>query len=192
MVSPFEIDGEIVDLDDQDSTGTDPELLQDMKIRPDGTPGSLRAYAPEADTEPYTPGETVLEWALSTRPKPYRMVNTPLGQPVENKAAAPPELPAVSMQPVDTRWPLDPNEKILTGERLACFVSARFDPDAKVEPLNFEYDESVVELELISTGGDPEAEAEKQALMAAHPEGKAIKTFRYGGKKPPDNPPGTA
>jgi len=47
----------------------------------------------------------------------------------------------------------------------------------------------VVELELISTGGDPEAEARRAAMMAAHPEGKPIVTIRHGSKKPPDKPP---
>jgi len=47
----------------------------------------------------------------------------------------------------------------------------------------------VVELELISAGGDPEEEARRAAMIAAHPEGKPIVTFRYGGKKPPGEPP---
>jgi hypothetical protein len=43
-----------------------------------------------------------------------------------------------------------------------------------------------VDLELISTGGDPAAEAEQAAMMAAHPEGKPIVTFHHGTKLPPD------
>ncbi len=46
----------------------------------------------------------------------------------------------------------------------------------------------MVELELISTGGDPEAEAERAAMIAAHPEGKPIATFRYGSKIAPKDP----
>ena len=46
-----------------------------------------------------------------------------------------------------------------------------------------------MELELISTGGDPAAEAEQAAMMAAHPEGKPIVTFRHGTKLPPGQNP---
>jgi hypothetical protein len=42
---------------------------------------------------------------------------------------------------------------------------------------------------LISTGGDPSAEADKAAMMAAHPEGKPVVTYHYGTKPPPSDPP---
>ena len=41
---------------------------------------------------------------------------------------------------------------------------------------------------MISTGGDPEAEAQRQAMMAAHPEGKPIVIFRHGTKLPLPDP----
>jgi hypothetical protein len=54
----------------------------------------------------------------------------------------------------------------------------------------------MVELELISTGGDPSAEADQAAMKAAHPEGKPIVTYRYGTEPPlpngNDDPPPTA
>ena len=87
------------------------------------------------------------------------------------------------------RRPLDVMERALTGDDLARFTSARFDPDAPVQPINFDHEDSIVRLEVISTGGDPEAEADRRALMAAHPEGKAIRTLRYGGMIPPGDPP---
>ena len=82
------------------------------------------------------------------------------------------------------RGPLDLREPLFSGDALARFASARLDPNAPVEPLCFEDEDSIVELELISTGGDPEAEAERLATMAAHPEGKAIVTFRHGSNSP--------
>jgi hypothetical protein len=78
-------------------------------------------------------------------------------------------------------------EKVFSGDALARFASTRLDPDAPVEPCRFEREDAVVELELISTGGDPAAEARQAAMMAAHPEGKPFVTFRYGTRSPLPN-----
>ena len=155
----------------------------DLLVRPDGTPGSLAAYAPKPPEDVYVPGEDTLTWALSTRPKLWRQVNGPPGKTAEAELLPDP-------QPVQTsgRGPLDLREAIYSGDALSRFASARFDPNAPIEPLNFDDEYSEVDLELISTGGDPELEAERKALIAAHPEGKAIKTIRYGGT-PPEKPP---
>jgi hypothetical protein len=170
------------------SSGSGPEMSSDLPddlvTRPDGTPGSLAAYAPKPPEIVYIPKEPAIMVALATRPKPWRMVNAPPGS-VEAKAEPVVQLPD---RPAG-RGPLDPREKIFTGDALSRFASARFDPDAPVEPLNFEHEDATFELELISTGGDPDAEAERDAMMAAHPEGKPIVTFRYGSKKPTDTPP---
>jgi hypothetical protein len=87
------------------------------------------------------------------------------------------------------RGPVDLRERIFTGDALATFAATRLDPDAQVEPVQFDNDAFTVELELISTGGDPAAEADKAAMQAAHPEGKPIVTFNYGTMLPSD-PPG--
>ena len=181
-----------------------PDVPEDIETRPDGTPGSLRAYAPKPLVEEFIPREPAIMIALATRPGPYRMVNAPKDQlPGDNGQDPSPPADAGVAVPVAAAWedarptnpawpeargPLDLRERIFTGDALARFASARFDPDAPVEPLRFEDEDSVVELELVSTGGDPAAEAERAAMMAAHPEGKPIVTFRHGVKRPPDEP----
>jgi hypothetical protein len=161
------------------------ELPEDIETRPDGTPGSLAAYTPKAPEEVFIPREPAIMVALATRPKPWRMVNTPKDQAIPPAEPASKEEPARAVPPPPVSRP----EKFFSGDALARFTSARFDPNAPVEPLDFSGDDSVVELELISTGGDPEEEARRAAMIAAHPEGKPIVTFRYGGKKPPGEPP---
>jgi hypothetical protein len=161
------------------------ELPEDIETRPDGTPGSLAAYTPKAPEEVFIPREPAIMVALATRPKPWRMVNTPKDQAIPPAEPASEEEPARAVPPPPVSRP----EKFFSGDALARFTSARFDPNAPVEPLDFSGDDSVVELELISTGGDPEEEARRAAMIAAHPEGKPIVTFRYGGKKPPGEPP---
>jgi hypothetical protein len=127
--------------------------------------------------------------ALATRPKPWRMVNVPKDQAPAGDLAA---VTAAEGAPVQEpefrapRGPLDMRERIFTGDALARFAATRIDPDAQVEPLRFEHEDSMVELELISTGGDPAAEADQAAMMAAHPEGRPIVTFRHGTKPPAD------
>jgi hypothetical protein len=203
-----------------------------METRPDGTPGSLAAYAPKPRVEVFVPGEPAIMIALATRPSPWRMVNTlvnthgtgndwastgsdgigPVGVGEDDTGpseigsrtaetscvAAKPENPVDSVaRPMEPaaglftgRGPLDPRERIFTGDALSRFASARFDPEAPIEPLVFEDEDSIVELELINTGRDPEAEAERARMIAAHPEGKPIVTFRHGNKKPPGEPDG--
>jgi hypothetical protein len=177
-------DGEPPDLTD----GFD--LEEDIKMRPDGTPGSLWAYAPKPPEQVRIGGESAIQMALETREKLWRMVNAP---PDEKDATAAPQSepevrPKVVKAPMDTRLPLDLNEKYLLGDALTNLLTARYDPHAPVPPADLEED-TVVELELISTGGDPELEAEKQALMAAHPEGKPIRIIRLAGQAPPDELP---
>jgi hypothetical protein len=167
-----------------------PELPEDIETRPDGTPGNLTAYAPKVPVVTVIPREALIMVALATRPKPWRMVNVPKDQaPIgrgdvaasaSTSVAAPPEPEHQTL-----RGPVDLRERIFSGDALARFASARLDPDAPVEPRNFEHEDSLVELELISTGGDPLAEAEQAAMMAAHPEGKPIVTFHHGSKLPP-------
>jgi hypothetical protein len=164
---------------------------EDIETRPDGTPGSLAAYAPKPPVAVYVPREPLIMTALATRGKPWRQVNGPGDQAdthgaadtVTGDGADAPPAPAVP------RGMFDPGDRMLTGDALARFTSARLDPDAPVEALDFSDEYSEVELELISTGGDPQLEAERQALISAHPEGKPIKTIRYGTKKPPERPP---
>jgi hypothetical protein len=79
---------------------------------------------------------------------------------------------------------VDLRERIFTGDALARFAATRLDPDAPIEALRFDDDHSLMELELISTGGDPSAEADKAAMQAAHPEGKPVVSFRYGTEPP--------
>jgi hypothetical protein len=170
------------------------EPPEDLKTRPDGTPGSLAAYAPQPPPpEEYVPQEPTIMWALATRPKPWRMVNAPKAQPGEENATPmttplTPDIPEMQPSRPIGDGPLGPREAMFGGDALARFASARFDADAPVEPLNFDDEYSEVDLELISTGGDPDAEADRRAMMAAHPEGKAIKTIRYGRGLPPDKP----
>jgi hypothetical protein len=166
-----------------------PELPEDIATRPNGTPGNLAAYAPKKPVVTFIPREAPIMVALATRPKPWRMVNVPKDQaPIADvptsQAMTNVETPA--QEPMAQRGPIDLRERIFTGDALARFASARLDPNAPVERLRFEHEDSVVELELISTGGDPSAEAQRAAMIAAHPEGKPIVTFRHGTKPPPN------
>jgi hypothetical protein len=200
-----------------------PELPEDIETRPDGTPGSLDAYAPKPPVEEYIPDTPAIMLALATRPSPWRMVNTPKDDarteagPIPPSTAVPPDAETrdaanpVAASPADggslnppadspravhegsgARGPLDLTERIFTGDALARFASARFDPNVPDEPLHFEHEDSVVELELVSAGGDPELEARRAAMMEAHPKGKPIVTFRHGTKAAQDETPDTA
>ena len=171
-----------------------PELPEDLATRPDGTPGNLTAYAPKVPVVHFIPREAPIMVALATRPKPWRMVNVPKDQPpiATGDVAADANPPAAALQQPDCpaqRGPVDLRERIFTGDALARFAATRLDPDAPIEALRFDDDYSLVELELISTGGDASAEADKAAMQAAHPEGKPIVSFRYGTKPPPSDPP---
>jgi hypothetical protein len=162
-----------------------PEMPEDIETRPDGTPGNLAAYLTTPPVVEYVPREPVIMMALRTRPSPFRMVNIPkdaAGLPVAPDSTVPPteDIPPPGQEPRMGRGPLDLMERMFTGDALSRFASARFDPDAPVQPMTFEDDYSVVELELISTGGDAAAEAERAEMIAAHPEGKPIVTFRHG------------
>jgi hypothetical protein len=181
-----------------------PEAPEEIETRPDGTPGSLTAYAPKPPVQVYIPRIAPVMLALNTRPGPYQLVNDPAGQidratglPRSPSTEEPPpgEPPPGETPPGETtsgeapprgvpRGPLDVTERIFSGDSLSRFASARFDPDAPPPPL-FEHEDSVVELELISTGGDPEFEAHRAAMIAAHPEGKPIVVFRHGTFPPP-------
>jgi hypothetical protein len=167
-----------------------PELPEDIEIRPDGTPGNLMAYAPKVPVVTFIPREAPIMVALATRPKPWRMVNVPKDQsPTGTEdVAGPPEAALPEPERQMLRRPVDLRERIFTGDALATFAATRLDPDAPVEPLNFENDAFTVELELISTGGYPSAEADQAAMKAAHPEGKPIVTYSYGTKLPSDAP----
>jgi hypothetical protein len=168
----------VFNLDDE------PELPEDIETRPDGTPGSLAGYVLKPAVQQPIPLEMAIEMALATRPKPWRMVNAPVGE----DPPLPVDAPLASPEYAEGRGPVDVRERIFTGDSLARFASSRLDPNAPVEPLQFEDEDSVVELELISTGGDPEAEAKRQAMMAAHPEGKPIVVFRHGSMRPAPDP----
>ncbi len=182
-----------------------PEVPEDIETRPDGTPGSLTAYAPKQPVRVFIPRVAPIMAALATRPGPYRLVNDP-GSQIETATglprSPPPEIPGPggAAPTVETpapdvlaanrdlgmaRGPLDVTERVFSGDSLSRFASARFDPDAPEPPPRFEDEDSVVELELISTGGDPEAEAHRDAMIAAHPEGKPIVVFRHGALSPP-------
>jgi hypothetical protein len=171
------------------------EEPEDLKIRPDGTPGSLAAYAPKPPVEEFVPREPAIMWALATRPKPWKMVNAPSDQPTDgsnDNEASQSNAPGISVTVPASRGgrgPIDLNEQMFIGDALSRFASARLDPDAPVELPNFDDEDSVVELEMISAGDDPEMEAERRAMMAAHPEGKPIRTYRYGGVAPPPDKP---
>jgi hypothetical protein len=156
-------------------------LPQDMETRPDGTPGNLTAYAPKAPPpEPYVPPrEAPIMMALALRPKPWRQVNGPKDQEPAEVVAEPVVLTPEPERPV-RRGLVDLRERIFTGDALARFAATRLDPNVPLEPMVFESNVAEVELELISTGGDPEAEAHMAAMKAAHPEGKPIVTYRYG------------
>ena len=178
------------------------------ETRPDGTPASLSAYAPEPPEPPYVPGEPPIMLALATRPKPWRMVNAPK----EEATAAPssPSPPASSASlgafspgvfspgafspgafslgtgatpepatgkpdpapPAGARLrggPLDWKERLFTGDALARFAAARFDPDAPVPPLVIEEEGAMVELRRVDPGG-----AEEPPIV-----------IRYGRETPP-------
>jgi hypothetical protein len=169
-----------------------PEIPEDIDTRPDGTPGNLKAYTTKPPPAvPYVPPrEAPIMVALATRPKPWRMVNVPKDQTPTGAVLDPSPPPAALPEPERpmSRGPVDLRERIFTGDALARFAATRVDPDAPVESLNFNSDAAMVELELISTGGDPAAEAEQAAMRAAHPEGKPIVTFRYGTEQPSDPP----
>jgi hypothetical protein len=169
--------------------GDEPELPDDIVTRADGTPGTLAAYAPKPPKDAFIPDDLPINIALATRPKPWRMVNAPpddpAGQPSEDPM--PNRTPGESVR-IGARGPLNLTERIFAGDALSRFASARLDPNAPVEPIRFDEEDSIVELEFISTGGDPEAEAERAAMIAAHPEGKPVVTFRYGTVKPPTEP----
>lgn len=166
-----------------------PELPEDIASRPDGTPGSLTAYAPKVPVVPVIPREPPIMVALATRPKPWRMVNVPKDQ-MSPPPPPDPTGPAAAPEQAARRGPLDLAELPFTGDAVARFAASRLDSNAPLAPLRFDDEESVVELELISTGGDPEAEAHKAALMAAHPEGKPIATFRHGSSRAEPASPG--
>lgn len=166
-----------------------PEIPEDVVTRPDGTPGNLTAYTPKAPVVPYVPREPPIMIALATRPKPWRMVNIPKDQAPTEAERAPPEPPPPQEPDAPLlRGPVDLRERIFTGDALARFAATRLDPDAPIEPMQFESDAAIVELELISTGGDPAAEAHLAAMKAAHPEGKPIVTFRFGTDRLQDPP----
>ena len=136
--------------------------------------------------------------ALATRPAPYQLVNDPASQidrttglprspPIQTPSA---EAPPTEAPPRGIpRGPLDLTEHIFSGDSLSRFAAARFDPDAPEPPPRFEDEDSVVELELISAGGDPELEAHRAAMIAAHPEGKPIVVFRHGTFPPAEDGP---
>jgi hypothetical protein len=181
--------------------------IEDIETRWDGTPGSLAAYAPKPPEDVFVPREPAIMRALATRPKPWRMVNTP--KPSATECVTPDGVPGgtgpseadalAAAKTMAAPAPLEPRppaagpltDRLFTGDALARFTSARLDPNAPVEPLTFEEDDALVEVELISTGGDVDAERERAAMIAAHPEGKPIVTYRYGRttmpKKPPDD-----
>ncbi len=162
-------------------------LAEDMDTRPDGTPGSLAAYAPKEPVVPFVPREPVIMMALATRGKPWRQVNGP--QATEAVVVEAVEVP-VDLGPVARiAGGRDLREKFLTGDALSRFASARLDPDAPLPDLvRDDRDEpAVIEVEVISTGGDPVAEAERAAMMAAHPEGKPIVVRHYGPKQSNDD-----
>jgi hypothetical protein len=167
-----------------------PDLPEDMETRPDGTPGNLTAYAPKPPPPvPYVPPrEAPIMMALATRPKPWRMVNVPKDQAVP-EVVAEPAVPSPEPERPVRRGPVDLRERIFTGDALARFAATRLDPSVPLEPMVFESNVAEVELELLSTGGDPAAEADMAAMKAAHPEGKPIVTYRYGMSQPTDPPP---
>ena len=153
-----------------------PDEPDDLRTRPDGTPGSMAAYAPQSPPdEEYAPGDPPIMIALATRPKPWRLVNGPIDMPDPAATDVPPA-PSRS-RPSGL---LDPMERIFTGDALARFASARLDPNAPVQPISFVDEDSVFELELLDTGPNPDAEADRAALIAAHPEGKPVVSIRYG------------
>jgi hypothetical protein len=160
----------------EDPDETQPEeLTADIKTRIDGSPGSLADYMP-TPWEPFVPKEALINIALATRPKEYYQVNAPKDAPPAEPAAPMPE------PPQGARGPLDIQEDFLRGDAVARYASSRIDPYAP--PPAFEEDDAIIELELLSTGGDPETEAHRAAMIAAHPEGKPISIIRLGPRAP--------
>src|SRR5205823_6087271 len=121
------------------------------------------------------PKEALINLALATRPKPWRQVNVPKDQAPQAVAAEPMLEPE---PPLDGRGPLDIREDLYRGDAVARYASSRIDPNAP--PPEFEEEDAIIELELLSTGGDPEGEAHRAAMIAAHPEGKPISIIRLG------------
>jgi hypothetical protein len=139
------------------------DLPEDIETRPDGTPGSLNAYAPEQPVRAIIPRIAPIMAALGTRPGPYQLVNDLASQidPATGRPRSPPNenpTPDATAPPFDgpppdvlaanrdwgvPRGPLDVTEHILSGDSLSRFASARFDPDAP--PPLFEDDASEVE-----------------------------------------------
>ena len=162
---------------------------EDLLTRPDGTPGSLAAYAPKPpDEDVFVPREPAIMVALATRPKPWRQVNTPKDQPAPEPVSIPASPEADTPVPrARVSGILDPMARIFTGDALARFASARLDPDAPAPIFSFEREDSVFELELLDTG--PDSEAERAALAAAHPEGKPAVSIRHGHAPEPEPEP---
>ena len=152
------------------------ELPGDIATRPDGTPGTLAAYLPKP-RPPVIPKEAAINIALATRDKPYRQVNLPKEQ----------ETPAQTLlvePPAHARGVLDLDDEVAGRDALSRFASARLDPEAPETPLDLEEDEAIIELEILSTGGDPGLEARKAELMARHPEGRPISVIRLSPRAP--------
>ncbi len=151
----------------------------DILSRPDGTPGSLAAYAPRRPPDDgHVPGEPAIMIALATRPKPWRQINVPAGQALDAPAAEPaatdgtaadgprldgpiPDGLARDGSPPDAAADLatprrlgvlNTTERLFTGDALARFASARLDPGAPKPDFIFADEESVFELELLDTG----------------------------------------
>lgn len=155
-------------------------LPDDVKTRPDGTPGSLADYAPKPPEIPFVPHEAPINLALATRPKPYRIVNAPGG------SSPPPAPKPAEPEPVTARFQsnVDLRTHLVSGDALARFASTRLDPNAPDPPLFRDDDHALIELEIISTGGDPELEAYREALAKADPEGRPISRIEYGSARP--------
>jgi hypothetical protein len=71
-------------------------------------------------------------------------------------------------------------------------LTPRLDLNALGEPLCFKHEDSMLELELIIIGGDTATKAERAAMIAGHPDGEPIVTFRHGTRPPSsgqDKPP---
>ncbi len=118
-----------------------PDMPEDVALRPDGTPGTLAAYAPKPPPEPVViPREAPIMVALASRPKPWRQVN---GEPSATPSAEAPPGEAPPDGPKSMRGPVDVTEKHLGGDAWARFASARLDPNAPDEPLRFDHEDSV-------------------------------------------------
>ncbi len=130
-----------------------PEVPEDIETRPDGSPGSLTAYAPKQPAHVFIPRIAPIMAALATRPGPYRLVNDP-GSQIETAtgvASGPqstktPGLDAAgpAVEKLGAGWSrgeprswagraglLDVTERVFSGgSAVAGSPSARFDPDA--------------------------------------------------------------